>query len=66
MDMQLRLLDVNLMGVIQVTLSLLPLVRKARGCVVNVSSVLGWMTLFGGSYCISKYGVKHFSNSLRY
>ncbi|XP_008573721.1 PREDICTED: retinol dehydrogenase 16 [Galeopterus variegatus] len=59
------ILNVNLLGVIEVTLSLLPLVRKARGRVVNVSSVMGRVSLFGGGYCISKYGVEAFSDSLR-
>lgn len=59
------ILDVNLLGVIDVTLSLLPLVRKARGRVVNVSSISGRVSLFGGGYCISKYGVEAFSDSLR-
>ncbi|XP_077809067.1 retinol dehydrogenase 16 isoform X1 [Macaca mulatta] len=59
-------LDVNLLGVIDVTLSLLPLVRKARGRVVNVSSICGRVSLFGGGYCISKYGVEAFSDSLRW
>ncbi|EDL24526.1 mCG17030 [Mus musculus] len=35
------ILDVNLLGMIEVTLSMLPLVRKARGRVVNVSSIVG-------------------------
>uniref|UniRef100_A0A8C6DXG2 Retinol dehydrogenase 16 n=1 Tax=Moschus moschiferus TaxID=68415 RepID=A0A8C6DXG2_MOSMO len=60
-----KILDVNLLGVIDVTLSLLPLVRKARGRVVNVSSVLGRVVLNGGGYSISKYGVEAFSDSLR-
>ncbi|XP_075810361.1 retinol dehydrogenase 16-like [Microtus pennsylvanicus] len=60
-----KILDVNLLGVIEVTLSMLPLVRKARGRVVNVSSVLGRVSLFGGGYCISKYGVEAFSDSIR-
>lgn len=60
-----KVLDVNLLGVIDVTLNMLPLVRKARGRVVNVSSVMGRVTLFGGGYCISKYGVEAFSDSLR-
>ncbi|XP_041530888.1 retinol dehydrogenase 7-like [Microtus oregoni] len=60
-----KILDVNLLGMIEVTLSLLPLVRKARGRVVNVSSVMGRMCFFGGGYCISKYGVEAFSDSLR-
>ncbi|KAM6039133.1 retinol dehydrogenase 16-like [Chlamydotis macqueenii] len=60
-----RVLDVNLLGLIEVTLSLLPLVRRARGRVVNVASVMGRVSFFGGGYCISKYGVEAFSDSLR-
>uniref|UniRef100_A0A8C6HJ22 RDH16 family member 2 n=1 Tax=Mus spicilegus TaxID=10103 RepID=A0A8C6HJ22_MUSSI len=59
-------LDVNLLGLIEVTLSMLPLVRKARGRVVNVSSILGRVSLGdSGGYCISKYGIEAFSDSLR-
>ncbi|XP_076776664.1 retinol dehydrogenase 7-like isoform X3 [Arvicanthis niloticus] len=58
-------LDVNLLGMIEVTLNMLPLVRKARGRVVNVSSVVGRVSSIGGGYCISKYGVEAFSDSLR-
>lgn len=61
-----KILDVNLLGVIDVTLNMLPLVRKARGRVVNVASAAGRVSLFGGGYCISKYGVEAFSDSLRY
>lgn len=62
----MKILDINLLGVTEVTLSLLPLVRKVRGRVVNVSSVLGRVVLCGGGYCVSKYGVAAFSDSLRY
>ncbi|XP_075863505.1 retinol dehydrogenase 7-like [Microcebus murinus] len=61
----MTILDVNLLGMIEVTLSLLPLVRKARGRVVNVSSVSGRMAVTGGGYSISKFGVEAFSDSLR-
>ncbi|XP_049640013.1 retinol dehydrogenase 16-like [Suncus etruscus] len=60
----MEVLDVNLLGLIDVTLSLLPLLRKAQGRVVNVSSVVGRVPLSGG-YCISKFGVEAFSDSLR-
>ncbi|NXJ86911.1 RDH16 dehydrogenase, partial [Trogon melanurus] len=60
-----KVLDVNLMGLIEVTLSLLPLVRRARGRVVNVASVMGRVSFFGGGYCVSKHGVEAFSDSLR-
>ncbi|XP_031205639.1 retinol dehydrogenase 7 isoform X2 [Mastomys coucha] len=58
-------LDVNLLGMIDVTLNMLPLVRKARGRVVNVSSAMGRVSFVGGGYCISKYGVEVFSDLLR-
>ncbi|XP_075447560.1 retinol dehydrogenase 16-like [Ascaphus truei] len=61
----LRMLNVNLLGVIDVTLNLLPLIRRARGRVVNVASIAGRVTLCGGGYCMSKYGVESFSDSLR-
>uniref|UniRef100_A0A6I8NCH6 Retinol dehydrogenase 16 n=1 Tax=Ornithorhynchus anatinus TaxID=9258 RepID=A0A6I8NCH6_ORNAN len=60
-----KVLDVNLLGLIDVTLTLLPLVKRARGRIVNVSSVLGRLSLFGGGYCVSKFGVEAFSDSLR-
>ncbi|XP_053860749.1 retinol dehydrogenase 16-like [Vidua macroura] len=60
-----KVLDVNLVGLVEVTLSLLPLVRRARGRVVNVASVMGRVSCFGGGYCISKFGVEAFSDSLR-
>ncbi|XP_062453360.1 17-beta-hydroxysteroid dehydrogenase type 6-like [Rhea pennata] len=60
-----RVLNVNLVGLVEVTLSFLPLVRRARGRVVNVSSAAGRIVFFGGGYCPSKYGVEAFSDSLR-
>ncbi|XP_068184632.1 retinol dehydrogenase 1 isoform X2 [Antennarius striatus] len=60
-----KVLDVNLIGLIEVTLQFLPLLKKAQGRVVNVASVLGRLTLVGGGYCPSKYGVEAFSDSLR-
>ncbi|XP_029893891.2 LOW QUALITY PROTEIN: retinol dehydrogenase 16-like [Aquila chrysaetos chrysaetos] len=57
-----KVLDVNLVGLIEVTLSLLPLVQQAWG---QVASVMGRVSFFGGGYCISKYGVEAFSDSLR-
>ncbi|XP_025033208.1 retinol dehydrogenase 16-like [Python bivittatus] len=50
-------LDVNLLGLIDVTLHMLPFVRKAKGRVVNMSSVLGRLSFIGGGYPISKYGL---------
>ncbi|XP_067371686.1 retinol dehydrogenase 1 [Channa argus] len=60
-----KVLDVNLIGVIDVTLQVLPLLKKAQGRVVNVASILGRLSLTGGGYCLSKWGVEAFSDSLR-
>ncbi|XP_070711525.1 retinol dehydrogenase 7-like [Pempheris klunzingeri] len=59
------MLEVNLNGVIAVTLSVLPLIKKARGRVVNVASVFGRISVTGGPYTVSKYGVEAFNDSLR-
>ncbi|XP_005397389.1 PREDICTED: 17-beta-hydroxysteroid dehydrogenase type 6-like [Chinchilla lanigera] len=58
-------LKVNLIGLIEVTLSVLPLVRKARGRIVNVSSVFGRIAVPPAAYSCSKYGVEAFSDVLR-
>ncbi|XP_026517326.1 retinol dehydrogenase 5 [Terrapene carolina triunguis] len=60
-----QVLAVNTFGLIEVTLALLPLLKRARGRVVNTSSVLGRLSANGGGYCVSKYTVEAFSDSLR-
>lgn len=60
-----KVLDVNLLGVIDVTLHFIPLLKKAKGRVVNVASILGRLSLTGGGYCLSKFGVEAFSDGLR-
>lgn len=60
-----HMLNVNLNGVIAVTLSILPLIKKARGRVVNVASVFGRISPTGGPYTVSKFGVEAFNDSLR-
>ncbi|XP_020662102.3 retinol dehydrogenase 7 [Pogona vitticeps] len=60
-----KMINVNLLGVVDVTLHMMPLVRKARGRVVNVASTSGRLASSGGNYCVSKFGVEAFSDSLR-
>uniref|UniRef100_A0A6J0SV08 Retinol dehydrogenase 16-like n=1 Tax=Pogona vitticeps TaxID=103695 RepID=A0A6J0SV08_9SAUR len=60
-----KIIDINLLGVVDVTIHMLPLLRKAKGRIVNVASVMGRISFFGGGYCPSKYGVEAFSDSLR-
>ncbi|KAJ7317701.1 hypothetical protein JRQ81_003863, partial [Phrynocephalus forsythii] len=60
-----KILDINLLGVVDVTVHMLPLLRRAKGRIINVASVMGRLSFFGGGYCPSKYGVEAFSDSLR-
>ncbi|NWH77047.1 RDH7 dehydrogenase, partial [Piaya cayana] len=58
-------LDVSLMGLIEITLKLLPLLKKAEGRVVNLMNAKGLMALVGGGYSLSKWGMEAFSDTLR-
>lgn len=59
--------EVNLWGTVRTTKSFLPLIRRAKGRVVNISSMLGRMANPARSpYCITKFGVEAFSDCLRY
>jgi dehydrogenase/reductase SDR family protein 9 len=58
-------IEVNLFGLISVTLNMLPLVKKAQGRVVNVSSIAGRISFGGGGYTVSKYALEGFNDSLR-
>ncbi|XP_077978728.1 retinol dehydrogenase 16-like [Glandiceps talaboti] len=60
-----KCLDVNLLGLIDVTTTFLPLIKKSRGRIVNVASVVGRYVAPGGAYSISKFGVEAFSDGLR-
>jgi NAD(P)-dependent dehydrogenase (short-subunit alcohol dehydrogenase family) len=61
-----RTLEVNLVGQVAVTQAFLPALRRARGRIVNVSSIGGRMALpLGGPYHASKFGLEAVSDSLR-
>jgi NAD(P)-dependent dehydrogenase (short-subunit alcohol dehydrogenase family) len=58
--------DVNLWGVIDVTLTFLPLVKKEKGRIVNTASFLGrTVSALGLGYCVAKYGVEAFTDGIR-
>ncbi|XP_042861662.1 D-beta-hydroxybutyrate dehydrogenase, mitochondrial-like [Penaeus japonicus] len=58
--------EVNLFGVIAATKTFLPLVRRARGRVVNVASVAGrFCAPLMAAYNASKYAVEGFNDALR-
>uniref|UniRef100_A0A670KEJ4 17-beta-hydroxysteroid dehydrogenase type 6-like n=1 Tax=Podarcis muralis TaxID=64176 RepID=A0A670KEJ4_PODMU len=60
-----KMIGVNFLGMIDMTLHMLPLVRRARGRVVNMSSMAGRRACFGVPYAASKYSVEAFSDILR-
>uniref|UniRef100_A0A8C5SB32 Uncharacterized protein n=1 Tax=Laticauda laticaudata TaxID=8630 RepID=A0A8C5SB32_LATLA len=55
-----KVLDINLLGRIDM-LQMLPLVRRARGRVVNISSSAGRLAAYGGGYVPSKFAVEELS-----
>jgi NAD(P)-dependent dehydrogenase (short-subunit alcohol dehydrogenase family) len=59
-------LEVNSIAPAAVTQAFLPLLRRARGRVVNVSSVNGRVASpFSGPYCMSKFALEAFTDCLR-
>jgi NAD(P)-dependent dehydrogenase (short-subunit alcohol dehydrogenase family) len=59
-------LEINLIGQVAVTQAFLPALRRARGRIVNVSSIGGRVGLpLVGAYAASKFGLEGVSDSLR-
>lgn len=59
-------MEVNFFGLVAVTQAFLPLVRKAKGRIVNMSSIGGKVsTPFLAPYAASKHAVEGLSDSLR-
>ena len=61
-----ELFEVNVIGLLAVTKAFLPLLRKARGRVVNIGSLAGILAMPGASsYAASKFAVQAITDSLR-
>ncbi|MGB5811010.1 MAG: SDR family NAD(P)-dependent oxidoreductase [Polyangiales bacterium] len=62
-----RILDINVMGTYRVNKAFLPLVERAKGRLVNISSETGWQTTapFNGPYAMTKYAIEAYSHALR-
>src|SRR2546423_8763736 len=66
LDQLRHVLEVNLVGAVAVTQAFLPLLKAARGGIVNISSGAGRGALpFIGPYAASKFGLEAISDSLR-
>ena len=61
-----KVIDVNLTGLLMVTKAFLPLIRKNRGRIINISSGHGLLAIPDKTvYAASKFGVQALSDSLR-
>jgi len=61
-----KVLDVNFFGHVAVTKTFLPLIRKAKGRVINITSVAGTLAAPHMSvYAASKFALEAFSDALR-
>ncbi|KAK7113709.1 D-beta-hydroxybutyrate dehydrogenase, mitochondrial-like [Littorina saxatilis] len=67
LDTYKKIADVNLFGTIRMTKACLPLIRREKGRVVNVTGATGRISLPSMSaFSVSSYGVEAFSDALRH
>ena len=61
----IHIFDINLFGAIRITKGLIPLIRKCKGRIVNISSIGGGHTTpYGFPICATKYALNSFSQVL--
>ncbi|XP_035827904.1 D-beta-hydroxybutyrate dehydrogenase, mitochondrial [Aplysia californica] len=66
MTQYLEIANVNLFGMVRMCKAFLPLLRQAKGRVINVTSVKGLFAIpANAAYTISKFGGEAFSDTLR-
>jgi len=66
LDLMRQIHEVNVIGLLAVTQAFLPLIRRARGRIINMSSISGrTVGPFVGPYAASKFAVEALSDGLR-
>lgn len=61
-----RLLEVNVIGLMDVTRAMLPALRRGQGRIINIGSASGRIARpFLGPYCASKFALEALTDSLR-
>ncbi|ELT97746.1 hypothetical protein CAPTEDRAFT_210138 [Capitella teleta] len=58
-------LNFNFLGVIDLTLTFLPLLKRSKGRVIFTSSIFGRISPNGSPYVVSKYAIEAFADGLR-
>lgn len=62
-----RQIEVNFIGTVMLTQSLLPFLRKSRGHIINFSSVLGFVGFpLTSLYCASKFALEGWSEAMKH
>lgn len=61
-----RVMAVDWQAPVELTLKLMPLLRKSRGQIINIGSMAGWMPVLGrAGYCSAKAALGQFFETLR-
>ncbi|XP_061165728.1 dehydrogenase/reductase SDR family member 9-like [Saccostrea echinata] len=60
-----KVMAINLYGMVDMTNAFLPLIRREKGRIVNMTSICGRITLAPSPYCASKYAAEAYSDCLR-
>jgi NADP-dependent 3-hydroxy acid dehydrogenase YdfG len=61
-----RQVEVNLVGLIDVTQSFLPMIRRSKGKIINIGSLNGRIAFpFSGAYVATKFALEGISDTLR-